>query len=125
MRSGTPIPVIALGERRMMGLHRTLPISFFVVTIFEEIDTHMRSCTSKFGLPLLSLCFLAFMGCKEDNEEFIKEQAAKAKGTIPGSRTAQAKTLEEYYEITPGAQGAGLASGPRPDRGKGYPGAKK
>jgi hypothetical protein len=85
----------------------------------------MKLFTSELSLALLSFCFLGLAGCREDNEQFIKEQAAKAKGTIPGSRTAQAKTLEEYYEITPGAQGAGLASGPRPDRGKGYPGAKK
>ena len=61
----------------------------------------------------------------EDNEAAFKEQAAKAKGTIPGSRTAQAQTQEEYYEITPGVRGAGTASGPRPDQGKGYPRAKR
>jgi hypothetical protein len=75
---------------------------------------------------LLTFGLLGLGGCAEDNEQFINEQAGKAKGTIPGSRTAQAQTLEEYYEITPGVQGVGVASGPRPDRGaKGYPGAKK
>ncbi len=76
-------------------------------------------------LALLSSCFLGPAGCVEDNETAINEQAARAKGTIPGSRTAQAQTQEEYYEITPGVQGAGTASGPRPDQGKGYPGAKR
>jgi hypothetical protein len=65
---------------------------------------------------------MGFAGCAEDNEAAIKEQAAKAKGTIPGSRTAQAQTQEEYLEITPGVQGgAGMARGPRPDQGPGYP----
>jgi hypothetical protein len=66
-------------------------------------------------------------GCgEEDNEAAFKEQAAKAKGTIPGSRTAQAQTQEEYFEITPGVQGgAGMIKGPVPDQGAGYPGAKR
>jgi hypothetical protein len=65
-------------------------------------------------------------GCWEDNERFIREQASQAKGTIPGSRTAQAQTPEEYSEITPGLEGVGMPGGPRPDRGAaGYPGAKK
>jgi hypothetical protein len=75
-------------------------------------------------LSLLSFCFLGLSGCAEDNEAAIREQASKAKGTIPGSRTAQAQTQEEFYEITPGVHGAGTASGPRPDQGKGYPGPK-
>jgi hypothetical protein len=74
---------------------------------------------------LLGCCFPGLAGCGQDNEGAIREQAAKAKGTIPGSRTAQAQTLEEYYEITPGVQGAGTRNGPQPDRGAGYPGAKK
>jgi hypothetical protein len=73
-------------------------------------------------LALSSVCLLGLAGCGIDNEAAIKEQAAKAKGTIPGSRTAQAQTQDEYYEITPGVQGAGSRSGPRPDQGKGYPG---
>src|SRR6516162_11651333 len=85
----------------------------------------MRLFTSGSRLALLSFCFLGLAGCAEDNEAAIKEQAAKAKGTIPGSRTAQAQTQEEYYEITPGVQGAGMRSGPRPDQGTGYPGAKR
>jgi hypothetical protein len=74
---------------------------------------------------LLSVCLLGLPGCGEDNEAAFREQASKAKGTIPGSRTAQAQTQEEYYEITPGVQGAGTRSGPRPDQGTGYPGTKK
>jgi hypothetical protein len=77
------------------------------------------------GLALLGACLPGLAGCGEDNEAAIKEQAAKAKGTIPGSRTAQARTQEEYFEITPGVQGAGLSTGPRPDQGKGYPGANQ
>ncbi len=77
----------------------------------------MRVFTSGLSLALLSSCFLGLAGCAEDNEAAIKEQAAKAKGTIPGSRTAQAQTQEEYFEITPGVQGAGTAyrtcTGPR------------
>jgi hypothetical protein len=78
-------------------------------------------------LVLLSFCLASLAGCGIDNEAAIKEQAARAKGTIPGSRTAQAQTQDEYYEITPGVQGAGTRSGPRPDQGSGYPGpgAKK
>jgi hypothetical protein len=83
----------------------------------------MKLFTSGLSLALLSSCFLSLAGCAEDNEAAIKEQAAKAKGTIPGSRTAQAQTQEEFYEITPGVQGAGTATGPRPDQGKGYPAA--
>ena len=82
----------------------------------------MRLSASGLSLALLSFCSVGFAGCGEDNEAAIKEQAAKAKGTIPGSRTAQAQTQEEFYEITPGVRGAGTASGPRPDQGKGYPG---
>ena len=85
----------------------------------------MRICTTRLSLAGLSLCFLGLAGCAEDNEAAMKEQASKAKGTIPGSRTAQAQTQEEYYQITPGVRGAGTASGPRPDQGTGYPGAKK
>ena len=68
---------------------------------------------------------LGLAGCAEDNEAAIKEQASRAKGTIPGSRTAQAQTQEEYYEITPGVHGAGMRSGPVPDQGTGYPGTKE
>jgi hypothetical protein len=85
----------------------------------------MRVFTSALRFFLLGSCFLGLAGCEEDNEAFIKEQAAKAKGTIPGSRTAQAQTQGEYYEITPGVRGAGMLSGPVPDQGTGYPGAKK
>jgi hypothetical protein len=85
----------------------------------------MRSFTTGLSLALLSFCFLGMIGCAEDNEAAIKEQASKAKGTIPGSRTAQAQTQEEFYEITPGVTGAGMRTGPRPDQGTGYPGAKK
>ena len=85
----------------------------------------MRLFTSGLSVALLSLCFLGLAGCAEDNESAIKEQASKAKGTIPGSRTAQAQSQEEYYEITPGVQGAGTTSGPRPDQGAGYPGQKR
>jgi hypothetical protein len=85
---------------------------------------NIRLVASGLSLAMLSLCFLGLAGCTEDNEAAIKEQAAKAKGTIPGSRTAQAQTQDEYYEITPGVRGAGTSSGPRPDQGRGYPGAK-
>jgi hypothetical protein len=85
----------------------------------------MRLFASRLSLALLSFCFLGLAGCGEDNEAAIKEQASRAKGTIPGSRTAQAQTQEEFYEITPGVKGAGMRSGPRPDQGAGYPGAKK
>jgi hypothetical protein len=85
----------------------------------------MSVFTRGLSLALLSGCFVGLAGCGEDNEAAIKEQAAKAKGTIPGSRTAQAQTQEEYYEITPGVQGAGTAGGPQPDRGPGYPGAQQ
>ena len=85
----------------------------------------MRLFTSGSSLALLNFCFLGLAGCREDNEAAINEQASKARGTIPGSRTAQAKTQEEYFEITPGVQGAGLGSGIRPDQGAGYPGAKR
>ena len=81
----------------------------------------MRLSTTGLSLALLSFCSLGSAGCGEDNEAAIKEQASRAKGTIPGSRTAQAQTQEEYYEITPGVQGAGTRSGPRPDQGAGYP----
>jgi hypothetical protein len=86
----------------------------------------MRLFTGGLSFALLSFCLVGLAGCAEDNEAAIKEQAATAKGTIPGSRTAQAQTQEEYYEITPGVQGgAGTARGPRPDQGTGYPGVKK
>ena len=67
----------------------------------------MRLFTSGLSIALSSFCILGLAGCAEDNEAAIKEQASKAKGTIPGSRTAQAQTQEEYYEITPGVRGAG------------------
>ncbi|MGO9465488.1 MAG: hypothetical protein ACLQIB_44480 [Isosphaeraceae bacterium] len=85
----------------------------------------MKFFASGLSLALLSFCLLGLAGCGEDNEAAFREQAAKAKGTIPGSRTAQAQSQEEYYEITPGIHGAGSRSGPRPDQGTGYPGAKK
>ena len=85
----------------------------------------MRLFAGGLSRALLSFCFLGLAGCGEDNEAAIKEQASKAKGTIPGSRSAQAQSQEEYYEITPGLQGAGTRSGPRPDQGTGYPGARR
>ena len=85
----------------------------------------MKGLTSRWNLALLGVCLLAPAGCNQDNEAAIREQAARARGTIPGSRTAQARTQDEYFEITPGVHGAGLTSGVRPDQGEGYPGAKK
>jgi hypothetical protein len=85
----------------------------------------MRLFTNGLGLALLISSALWVAGCSTDNEAAIREQAAKAKGKIPGSRTAQAQTQEEYYAITPGVSGAGTASGPRPDQGRGYPAAKR
>lgn len=75
-------------------------------------------------VALTTFCILGLAGCAEDNEAAMREQAARAKGTIPGSRTAQAQTQEEYYEITPGVHGAGSQSGPLPDQGAGYPAAR-
>jgi hypothetical protein len=85
----------------------------------------MRLLTRRLSLVLLGFCSLGIPGCAEDNEAAIKEQAAKAKEIIPGSRTAQARSQEEYYRITPGVQGAGVRGDIQPDQGKGYPGAKK
>jgi hypothetical protein len=94
----------------------------FVRPFLRRVRLIMRLFVNGVSLALLSFCFLGWAGCAEDNEAAIKEQAATAKGTIPGSRTAQAQTQEEYYEITPGVRGgAGMASGPRPDQGSGYP----
>ncbi len=85
----------------------------------------MRLFTSALSLALLSCGFLVLAGCSQDNEVFIREQKARVKGTIPGATGAHAKTLEEFYEVTPGAVGgAGTRIGPVPDQGKGYPGAK-
>ena len=77
----------------------------------------MRLFTCGSSLALLSLCFLGLAGCGEDNEAAIKEQASRAKGIIPGSRTAQARSRKNITEITPGVQGAGTVSGTRPDQG--------
>jgi hypothetical protein len=85
----------------------------------------MKLFGRRLGLVLLSSCLLWLSGCSEDNEAAIKEQARRAKGTIPGSRTAQAQTQEEYFEITPGVSGAGTRTGPRPDQGTGYPAPKR
>jgi hypothetical protein len=85
----------------------------------------MKMFTDLSCLALLALGSLCLSGCTQDNEAAIKEQQAKARGKIPGSRTAQAQSQAEYYQITPGVQGAGTQSGPRPDQGAGYPGVKK
>ncbi len=85
----------------------------------------MKRFTGGLCLALLVLGCLGSGGCAEDNEAAIKEQEAKSKAKIPGSRTAQAQSQAEYYQITPGVQGAGTQSGPRPDQGAGYPGVKK
>ena len=85
----------------------------------------MRFSKIRSPFALLGSGFLCLAGCGEDNEAAIREQASRAKGAIPGSRSAQAQTQEEYFRITPGVQGAGTASGPRPDQGAGYPGAKR
>ena len=83
----------------------------------------MRIFFGRLSVALMCLCFFGLPGCAEDNEAFIKEQArnAKNKDGIPGSRTAQAQTQDEFYEITPGVTGAGTRTGPRPDQGTGYP----
>ena len=86
----------------------------------------MRLFTRGLNLALAGFCILGLAACGEDNEAAIRAQASRAKGTIPGSRTAQAQSQEEYYEITPGVRGgAGMAVGPRPDQGAGYPSTKK
>ena len=79
----------------------------------------MRLFTSGLSLALLSFCFLGLAGCGEDNEAAINEQASKAKEKIPGARSPQAKTQEEYYSITYGVQEVGTG------KGSGYPGAKR
>ena len=84
----------------------------------------MRLFTRGWSLVLLSFCLVGLAGCAEDNEAAIRQQASTAKGLIPGSRTAQAQTQEEHFEITPGVAGAGTSSGPRPDQGNGYPGPR-
>jgi hypothetical protein len=85
----------------------------------------MRFCIGSLRVIVLGVWFLGLSGCAEDNEAFIKQQAAQAKGKFPGSRTAQAQTQAEHFEITPGVQGgAGSKSGPRPDQGTGYPGPR-
>jgi hypothetical protein len=84
----------------------------------------MRLFCKGLGLAILGSSALALSGCAEDNEAEFKKQAATAKGTIPGSRTAQAESQEEYFAITPGIHGAGTKSGPRPDQGTGYPGPR-
>ena len=82
----------------------------------------MRLLVNGLSLALLCFCLLGLAGCAEDNEAAFKKQASQAKGTIPGSRTAQAQTQQEYFEITPGVRGgSGSTSGPRPDQGNGYP----
>ena len=78
----------------------------------------MRLFTNGLSLALLSFCFLGLAGCGEDNEAAINEQASKAKETIPGARSPQAKTQEEYYNITYGIQGVGTG------KGSSYPGEK-
>ena len=78
----------------------------------------MRLFTRGLSLALLSFCFLGLAGCGEDNEAAIKEQASKAKGTIPGSRTAQAQTQEEYYRDHPRSPGGGY--GERTSTGPGH-----
>ena len=84
----------------------------------------MRLFASGRHLAVLS-CFLpGLVGCAEDNEAAIKRQAATAKTIIPGSRTAQAQTQEEYFEITPGVNGAGMRAARDADQGKGYPGPR-
>lgn len=93
--------------------------------LLRGVRIFMKLFTTGVGLALLSFCILGLSGCQEDNEAAINEQAALAKAKIPGSRTAQALTQEEYYEITPGVRGAGMRVGPRPDQGAGYPGQKK
>jgi hypothetical protein len=84
----------------------------------------IRLLTGGLRLAVLGLCSLGLAGCAEDNEAAIKAQARTAKGKIPGSRTAQAQTQEEYFEITPGVHGAGMRTGPVPDQGTGYPGPR-
>ena len=84
----------------------------------------MRSLVGASALALLSGCCLGLAGCTEDNEAAIRAQARSAKGQIPGSRSAQAQSLDEFHEITPAVEGVGTPVGPRPDRGfAGYPGA--
>jgi hypothetical protein len=90
--------------------------------VISGVISAMRLYADRLSFGLLSACCLTLTGCAEDNEAAIKKQAATAKGTIPGSRTAQAQTQGEYYEITPGVRsGAGGRNGPRPDQGSGYP----
>jgi hypothetical protein len=96
-----------------------------IVSGGRRVALTMRIFTIGLSLSFLSFCVLGLPGCGEDNEAAMREQARTAKGTIPGSRTAQAQTQEEYSQITPGLHGAGTPGGPRPDRGAGYPGSNK
>jgi len=79
----------------------------------------MRLFTTGLSLALLSFCFLGLAGCGEDNEAAINDQASKTKERIPGARSPQPKTQEEYGSMTYGIQGVGTG------KGTGYPGKKK
>jgi hypothetical protein len=80
-----------------------------------------KACVAVVSAVIVSV---GLSGCGGDNEAAMREQAAKAKGAIPGSRSAQARTQAEYFEITPGVRGAGMRGGPQPDQGAGYPGVR-
>ena len=79
----------------------------------------MKLFRSRMTLALLGLCVAGLAGCGEDNEAAINEQAARAKEKIPGARSPQAKTQDEYYQVTYGVKGVGTG------KGTGYPGASK
>ena len=86
----------------------------------------MRLFNKGLSLAFLSLFLLGLGGWRRRQRAVHQGAGRNAKGTIPGSRTAEAETPEEYAEITPGLQGVGMPGGPRPDRGAaGYPDAKK
>ena len=80
----------------------------------------MRLSTIGFSLALSCVCLVLLAGCGADNEGAIKEQAARARETIPGARSAQPRTQAEYARITFGVQtGVGV------HKGASYPGTKK
>lgn len=57
----------------------------------------MKSSFRSLALALLSLGLLGILGCAEDNEASVREQASKTKGEA-GSTEAPPANQQEYFE---------------------------
>ena len=64
----------------------------------------MRRFTHTLSVMGFSSCLLVLVGCGEDNEAAIKEQATRSKGLVnPSNTVPQSQTQADFFKNNPGS----------------------